>query len=113
MPAVKFNAAIPGFAAAKGPNAKPRLDFGADIDKGIIGKALPIALQDQYRVLVPSVDADGNETAGLSLPEITVPAGTATGWSVRSRRLRRCRRARRTRERFPIVHPLPSCRSRI
>ena len=84
VPAVKFNAAIPGLAAAKGPNAKPRLDFGADIDKGIIGKALPIALQDQYRVLVPSVDADGNETAGVTLPEISVPTGTATGWSVRS-----------------------------
>ena len=69
---------------AKGPNSKPRLDFGPDIDKGIIGKALPVALKDQYRVLVPSVDADGNETAGLRMPEITVPTGTAMGWSVRS-----------------------------
>ena len=35
-------------------------------------------------MLVPSVDADGNETAGVTLPEISVPTGTATGWSVRS-----------------------------
>jgi hypothetical protein len=69
---------------AKGPNEKPRLDFGPDIDKGIISKALPVALKDRYRVLVPSVDADGNETAGLALPDITVPTGTAMGWSVRS-----------------------------
>jgi hypothetical protein len=84
VPSVKLNAAIPGLAMAKGANPKPRLDFGPDIDKGIIGKALPVALKDQYRVLVPSVDADGNETAGLTLPDITIPTGTAMGWSVRS-----------------------------
>jgi hypothetical protein len=33
---------------------------------------------------LPSVDADGNETAGLALPDVTVPTGTAMGWSVRS-----------------------------
>ena len=84
VPSVKLNPAIPGLAMAKGPNEKPRLDFGPDIDKGIISKALPVALKDRYRVLVPSVDADGNETAGLALPDITVPTGTAMGWSVRS-----------------------------
>jgi hypothetical protein len=84
VPSVKLNPAIPGLAMAKGPNEKPRLDFGPDIDKGIISKALPVALKDQYRLLVPSVDADGNETAGLALPDITVPTGTAMGWSVRS-----------------------------
>jgi Alpha/beta hydrolase domain len=85
VPAVKFNTTVPGFAAPRsGPNPKPRLDFGPDIDKGIIGKALPVVLKDQYRVLVPAVDADGNETAGLRLPDITVPTGTAMGWSVRS-----------------------------
>jgi hypothetical protein len=84
VPSVKLNPAIPGLAMAKGPNEKPRLDFGPDIDKGIISNVLPVALKDRYRVLVPSVDADGNETAGLALPDITVPTGTATGWSVRS-----------------------------
>jgi hypothetical protein len=33
---------------------------------------------------VPSVDANGNETTGLALPDITVPTGTAMGWPVRS-----------------------------
>ena len=82
--AVKLDAAIPGLAMAKGPNSKPRIDFGPQIDKGIIADVLPAASRDQYRVLVPIVDADGNETAGLRLPDITVPTGTATGWSVRS-----------------------------
>ena len=84
VPAIKLDPAIPGLAMAKGPNPKPRLDFGPDIDRGIIGKALPVALKAQYRVLVPRVDADGNETGGLALPEISVPTGTAMGWSVRS-----------------------------
>jgi hypothetical protein len=85
VPSVKFDTAIPGFTAPRsGPNRKPRVDFGPDIDKGIIGKALPVALRDEYRVLVPSIDADGNEKGGLALPEITVPTATAMGWSVRS-----------------------------
>jgi hypothetical protein len=85
VPSVKHIAAIPGFAPpARGANQKPRIDFGPDFDKGIIGKALPVALKDQYRVLVPTIDADGNETAGVRLPDITVPTGTAMGWSVRS-----------------------------
>jgi hypothetical protein len=36
-----------------------------------------------YVVLVPSVDVDGNEIAGIRLPEVAVPLGTRTGWNVR------------------------------
>jgi Alpha/beta hydrolase domain len=32
-------------------------------------------------LLVPSVDADGNETAGIQLPHLAVPLGTYTGWN--------------------------------
>ena len=35
-----------------------------------------------YRVLVPQVDADGNETSGVRLPEIAVPLATYTGWNL-------------------------------
>jgi hypothetical protein len=34
-----------------------------------------------YRVLVPRIDADGNETAGVLLPDIAVPLATHTGWN--------------------------------
>ncbi len=34
------------------------------------------------RVLVPSVDADGNEVAGILLPDVAVPLGTHTGWNL-------------------------------
>ncbi len=32
--------------------------------------------------LVPAVDADGNEIAGIRLPDVAVPLGTYTGWNV-------------------------------
>lgn len=34
--------------------------------------------------LVPQVDADGNELAGVRTPEITVPTATYTGWNFRN-----------------------------
>jgi hypothetical protein len=75
--------AIPGFVAARGPNARPRFDYGPDFAKGIIARTLPVALPDRYGVLVPKVDRDGNETSGVVLPDVAVPVATSTGWSVR------------------------------
>lgn len=34
-----------------------------------------------YRALVPRLDPDGNEIAGIRLPPIAVPLGTYTGWN--------------------------------
>jgi hypothetical protein len=34
-----------------------------------------------YTPLVPQVDADGNEVAGVRLPAIAVPLATHTGWN--------------------------------
>ncbi|MGH8640576.1 MAG: alpha/beta hydrolase domain-containing protein [Burkholderiales bacterium] len=42
---------------------------------------MPSTLQP-YRPLVPQVDADGNETSGILLPDIAVPLGTYTGWNL-------------------------------
>ena len=36
----------------------------------------------QYRPLVPRVDADGQDVAGIRLPEVAVPTGTHTGWNL-------------------------------
>ena len=35
-----------------------------------------------YRALVPQVDTDGNEVAGIRLPDIAAPSGTFTGWNL-------------------------------
>ena len=36
----------------------------------------------QYRPLVPKVDADGHEIAGIRLPEVAAPLATHTGWNL-------------------------------
>lgn len=42
-----------------------------------------VDLGKPYRQLVPAVDADGNETAGIATPEVTVPLATYLGWNPR------------------------------
>jgi Alpha/beta hydrolase domain len=42
----------------------------------------PSATDHRYGALVPQVDADGNEIAGIRLPDIAVPTGTHTGWNI-------------------------------
>jgi len=37
--------------------------------------------------LVPQVDADGNELAGIRVPEVSVPLATTTGWNFRAERV--------------------------
>jgi hypothetical protein len=43
-----------------------------------------VRLSSQYRVLVPQVDANGNETSGVLVPDVQVPLATYTGWNVRT-----------------------------
>jgi hypothetical protein len=37
-----------------------------------------------YPTYVPKTDADGNDVAGVRLPDVRVPLATYTGWSLRS-----------------------------
>jgi Alpha/beta hydrolase domain len=51
----------------------------------IVGPALVAANGiEPLPFLVPQVDADGNELAGIRVPDITVPMATNTGWNFRS-----------------------------
>jgi hypothetical protein len=55
------------------------LDLGPDADVGI-GR-WPVRLGEAYPDLVSEVDDDGNEIAGVRLPELAVPLGTHTAWN--------------------------------
>lgn len=47
-------------------------------------QATPVAdLAKQYTVLVPKVDANGNDAAGILMPEMQVPLATYAGWNLR------------------------------
>ena len=72
------------FTPPRAPNPLAQFDYGARIAEGIIDTVPPTLHQFRYPVLVPAIDADGNERAGLRLPEQAVPAATTTGWSLRS-----------------------------
>ena len=59
------------------------LDFGPDAANGVL-TILPPNVSSPYPVFVPKTDADGNDIAGIRLPEIAVPLATYTGWGVRA-----------------------------
>jgi hypothetical protein len=42
----------------------------------------PVVAKRSWQALVPQVGPDGNEIAGLKLPDIAVPRGTHTGWNL-------------------------------
>ena len=62
-----------------------RTDHGPQFEQGIITQEPPLVHRDQkYAVLVPQVDADGNEIAGVRDPEIQAPLATHVGWNLRN-----------------------------
>ena len=60
-----------------------RLDFGPRFHTQGIADIVPPRMGPQFNALVPAVDADGNELAGIRLPDVSVPLGTYTGWNLR------------------------------
>jgi hypothetical protein len=74
---------LPGFT----PPDPQRLPFVRTVDMGSdeatgIGR-YPAQEGAFYPALVSAVDADGNETAGIRMPDISVPVGTHAGWNPR------------------------------
>jgi len=58
------------------------MDFGNEFQAtGIMTRPRP-ALGDRFPVLVPQVNAAGNEVGGVPLPDVAVPLGTYTGWNI-------------------------------
>ncbi len=77
---------LPGVALPAGPATLPLFDFGPDAEHGLLTKQPPeIVDQAGYPVMVPAVDEDGNDRAGVRAPMVQAPLGTYTGWNLRSR----------------------------
>ena len=72
---------IPGVAIPQRPKRAYPLDFGPQFkDSGIISIEPP-RVGRPYALLVPQVDDDGMDLAGVRMPVMRVPLGTATGWN--------------------------------
>jgi len=72
---------IPGSNFSTRVHLAYRVDYGPQWKQGIVtieppkvGKAFP--------VMVPQVDADGIERAGIKMPEVAVPLATYAGWNL-------------------------------
>jgi hypothetical protein len=52
--------------------------------EGIVDNFPPIVKGSPYPTMVPKTDSDGNDIAGVRLPDITVPTATYTGWALRA-----------------------------
>ncbi|MCU1335292.1 MAG: hypothetical protein JWO19_873 [Bryobacterales bacterium] len=65
---------IPGVNVVKQAYAPRRLELGHE----------PPKASEPFPALVPQVDADGNETSGIRLPELRVPLATYMGWNLRN-----------------------------
>ena len=74
---------IPGVNLPKEPNYAWRLDFGPEFRTKGIETVEPPNVGKTFPTLVPQVNQDGNETAGIRLPEVAVPLATYTGWNLR------------------------------
>ena len=78
--------AIPRTAIPQEPNQLPFMDFGPDEASGVLAQEPPNVIAEHgYTILVPAVDADGNDIAGVRCPMVQAPLGTYAGWNVRAR----------------------------
>lgn len=77
-----FFAAMPGVHVLRHIPVLPRLDFGPRAGEGVVD-TLPPLRGPAYPHFVSAIDEDGNEIAGVRLPDVAVPLATFTGWNVR------------------------------
>ena len=75
--------AVPAFVCPE-PHVLHHIHRGASFTDGVITREPPLEDKThEYAVLVPSVDVDGNESAGVRVPEVAAPLATYLGWNVR------------------------------
>ena len=74
--------AIPGVSTSTRVHKAYRVDYGPRfVSEGIVTQEPP-AVGKAFPILVPSVDSDGNEVAGVRMPEMEAPLATYTGWNL-------------------------------
>jgi len=73
---------IPGVGFSSRVHKAYRADYGPEFyTRGIVTKEPP-EIGKAFPILVSAVDRDGNEIAGVRMPEQQVPLATQTGWNL-------------------------------
>jgi hypothetical protein len=76
---------IPGVAFTGLATSMPLLDWGATFraqdETGVAAVLPPTYLGRDYAILVPQVDQDGNDKAGIRSLDVVAGIGTNTGWN--------------------------------
>ena len=75
---------IPGVSVPTRPQRAYHVDYGPDFRTLGIISIEPPRVGKPFPTLVPQVDADGNETSGVRMPDIQAPLGTYAGWNLRA-----------------------------
>lgn len=73
---------IPGVDVPRAPSGPLRLELGPSFASSGIATIEPPRVGEPFPVLLPQVDADGNDVAGLRSPELAVPLATYMGWQL-------------------------------
>ncbi len=75
---------IPGASLPQDYYRPLRLERGPRWERERIATIVPPKVGPAYQTLVPAVDGDGNELAGIRLPDVAVPLATYMGWNLRA-----------------------------
>jgi hypothetical protein len=75
---------IPGVAFPTIMHLTYPSNYGPDFRTKGIATQEPPEIGQPYPLLVPQVDQDGLDVAGIRMPEIAVPVATYTGWNLRA-----------------------------
>jgi hypothetical protein len=75
---------LPGVIPPKRVHDVFRLDFGPEFRTRGIVTIEPPKMGPPFTILLPQVDADGNDIGGIRTPQVAVPLAVHTGWNLRN-----------------------------
>jgi hypothetical protein len=73
---------VPGVITSTAVHKAYRADYGPRFQTEGVVTVEPPRIGSAFPILVPQVDADGNGTAGIRMPELAAPLATYTGWNL-------------------------------
>src|SRR5262249_15507058 len=73
---------VPGVTTTTAVHKAYRADYGPKFASEGVVTIEPPKMGRPFPILVPQVDADGNDIADVRMPDLTIPLATYTGWNL-------------------------------